>query len=84
MRPSKVLQTHREQIRSVVMAHRAINGHVLGSVVHSEDIDESDLDLLVDSTPETSLMVIGAIRNLEIIGGACRIILRQIFLRKWR
>ena len=82
MRASKVLQTHREQIGSVVMTHRATNVHVFGSVVYGEDVDESDLDLLVDPTPEPSLMDIGAIRNFEIIGEACRIILWQVFLRK--
>ena len=62
MRPSKALQIHREQIRSVVLAHRATNVRVFGSVVRGEDTDTSDLDLLIDPTPETSLMDIGAIR----------------------
>ena len=62
MRPSKVLRTYREQIRSVVLAHRATNVRVFGSVARGEDTDASDLDLLVDPTPETSLMDIGAIR----------------------
>jgi predicted nucleotidyltransferase len=65
MRPSEALQTYREQIRAVVIAHNATNVRVFGSVVRGEDTDESDLDLLVDPTPETSLMDIGAIR-LEI------------------
>ncbi len=62
MRPSKALLTHREQIRAVVLAHRATNVRVFGSVVHGNDTEESDLDLLIDPTPETSLMDIGAIR----------------------
>ena len=62
MRPSKVLRTYREQIRSVVLAHRATNVRVFGSVARGEDTDTSDLDLLIDPTPETSLMDIGAIR----------------------
>ena len=62
MRPSKVLRTYREQIRSVVLAHRATNVRVFGSVARGEDTDASDLDLLIDPTPETSLMDIGAIR----------------------
>ena len=62
MRPSKVLRTYREQIRSVVLAHRATNVRVFGSVARGEDTDTSDLDLLIDRTPETSLMDIGAIR----------------------
>jgi len=35
---------------------------VFGSVVRGEDTNASDLDLLIDPTPETSLMDIGAIR----------------------
>jgi predicted nucleotidyltransferase len=62
MRPSKALQIHREQIRSVVTAHRATNVRVFGSVLYGKDTEESDLDLLIDPTPETSLMDIGAIR----------------------
>jgi predicted nucleotidyltransferase len=61
MRPSKALQTYREQIRSVVFAHRATNVSVFRSVARGEDTDASDLDLLIDPTPETSLMDIGAI-----------------------
>lgn len=62
MRPSQALNIHREQIRSIVMAHRATNVRVFGSVIRNEDTDSSDLDLLIDPTPETSLMDIGAIR----------------------
>lgn len=62
MRPSKALYIYREQIRSVVTAHRATNVRAFGSVVRGEDTDASDLDLLIDPTPETSLMDIGAIR----------------------
>ena len=62
MRPSIALRTYREQIRSVVLAHRATNVRVFGSVARGEDTEASDLDLLIDPTPETSLMDIGAIR----------------------
>ena len=62
MRPSLALQTHREQIREIVLAHRASNARVFGSVLRGEDTVDSDLDLLIDPTSETSLMDIGAIR----------------------
>ena len=35
---------------------------VFGSVLHGNDTEDSDLALLVDPTPETTLMDIGAIR----------------------
>jgi len=63
MRPSIALANYREQIKSVILSHRASNARVFGSVIRGEDTDTSDLDLLIDPTPETSLMDIGAIRS---------------------
>lgn len=63
MKPSEALHAHRHAIRRVVEAHRARNPRVFGSVVHGEDRDGSDLDLLIDPTPETTLFDIGAIRH---------------------
>lgn len=70
MKPSLALQAHREAIRRIVAAHRASNPRVFGSVLHGEDTETSDLDLLVDPTPETSLFDIGAIRHelLQLLG----------------
>lgn len=62
MRPSQALQSHREAIREIALRHRVLNVRVFGSVVHGDDTEESDLDLLVDPTSETTLMDIGAIR----------------------
>lgn len=62
MKPSAALESHRDAIRRIVESHRARNPRVFGSVLHGEDADGSDLDLLVDPTPETTLMDIGAIR----------------------
>ncbi len=70
MKPSEALRTNREAIRQVVAAHRATNPRVFGSVVHGEDTDDSDLDILIDPTPDTTLFDIGAIRHelLELLG----------------
>ena len=62
MKPSIALQTHRAAIRSVVERHRARNPRVFGSVLHGDDQDGSDLDLLIEPTPSTSLMDIAAIQ----------------------
>ena len=62
MKPSLALQLHRAAVRRVVEAHRATNARVFGSVVHGRDGEDSDLDLLIDPTPETTLFDIGAIR----------------------
>ena len=63
MKPSLVLDSNRDAIRRVVEAHRAANPRVFGSVAHGEDTEDSDLDILVDPTADTSLFDIGAIRQ---------------------
>lgn len=61
MKPSEALRRHRDAIRRIIESHRTRNARVFGSVLRGEDTDQSDLDLLVDPTPETSLFDIGAI-----------------------
>ena len=70
MKPSVALAAHREDIRRVVESNHACNARVFGSVVHGEDTEESDLDILIDPTPETTLFDIGAIRHelLQLLG----------------
>jgi predicted nucleotidyltransferase len=60
MRPSEALAAHRSEIRRVVEAHRARNPRVFGSVSRASDTESSDLDLLIDTVPETSLLDLGA------------------------
>lgn len=62
MKPSLALEAHRAAVRRVVEMHRARNARVFGSVVAGEDAEGSDLDLLIDPTPETSLMDVAAIQ----------------------
>jgi predicted nucleotidyltransferase len=70
MKPSIALENHRNAIRRIVEANRARNARVFGSVAAGEDSEESDLDILVDPTPETTLFDIGAIRSelAELLG----------------
>lgn len=63
MKPSAALQIYRQQIREISLRHHTTNIRVFGSAIRGEDSEESDLDLLVDPTPETSMMDIGAIRH---------------------
>ena len=62
MKPSEALSAHRNDIRRVVLQHHALNARVFGSVLRGVDSDDSDLDLLVDPTSETTLMDIAAIQ----------------------
>jgi uncharacterized protein len=63
MRPSDALRVHREAVRRVVEAHRASNPRVFGSVARGDDAEGSDIDILIDPTPDTTLFDIGAIRH---------------------
>ncbi|MEO5344439.1 MAG: nucleotidyltransferase domain-containing protein [Gammaproteobacteria bacterium SHHR-1] len=62
MRPSEALKRHRDRIREIALSHRITNPRVFGSVLRGEDTEDSDLDILVEPTQETTLMDIGAIR----------------------
>jgi predicted nucleotidyltransferase len=63
MKPSEALNAHREEIRRIVLNNRTHNPRVFGSVLNGEDTEGSDLDLLVDPTPDTSLMDIARIQH---------------------
>lgn len=86
MKPSEVLFKHRNAIRRVVEAHRACNPRVFGSVVHGCDTEDSDLDLLVAPTPQTTLLDIGAIRHelLALLGIEVDILTPKALPEKFR
>ncbi|MGH8499313.1 MAG: nucleotidyltransferase family protein [Methylococcales bacterium] len=62
MRPFEAFHDHRAVIREIALRHRVRNVRVFGSVLHGYDNEDSDLDLLVDPTKDTTLFDIGAIR----------------------
>jgi predicted nucleotidyltransferase len=62
MKPSEALATNRAAIRQIVESHRARNARVFGSVLYGQDTDSSDLDILIDPTPDTTLMDVAAIQ----------------------
>ena len=62
LRPSLVLNQNRELIRHVVLSHHSINPRVFGSILRGTDTESSDLDLLVDPLPGTTLFDLGAIQ----------------------
>ncbi len=59
MRPSIAFNQYRDAIREIALKHWVNNVRVFGSVLHGDD---SDLDLLVDPTNETTLMDIAKIQ----------------------
>ena len=62
MKPSIALHQNRAAIRAVVERHRAHNARVFGSVAHGNDQEDSDLDILIDPTPNTTLMDVARIQ----------------------
>ncbi len=64
------MNDHREAIKQIVFLHRATNPRVFGSVAQGNDGEDSDLDLLVDPLPETSLLDVAMIQvELETLLG---------------
>lgn len=62
MRPSIALQTHRDRIREIALSHRVTNVRVFGSVLSGEDTEDSDLDILVEPTKDTTMFDIARIQ----------------------
>lgn len=62
MRPSTALQLHRDRIREIALSHRVTDVRVFGSVVTGEDTEDSDLDILVEPTEETTMFDIAKIQ----------------------
>ena len=56
MRPSEALATHRNRLLEIAAARGARNIRVFGSAAKGLDKEGSDLDLLVDVAPGTSLV----------------------------
>ena len=62
MKPSTLLASHRTEICRMVEQNHARNPRVFGSALHGGDTDSSDLDLLVDPLPDTTLLNLGALQ----------------------
>ena len=61
MKPTLALQGKQAAIREVVSRYRTANPRVFGSVLHGSDVDGSDLDILVDALPGTTLFDLGGL-----------------------
>jgi uncharacterized protein len=62
MKPSEALNAHRAGLRALIGRHAALHPRVFGSAADGNDTEESDLDLLIDPTPRTTLLTLEAIR----------------------
>ena len=62
MRPSTALELKRGAVREAASRFRTANPRIFGSVLHGTDRDGSDLDLLVDALPGTTLVDLGGLQ----------------------
>ncbi len=86
MKPSIALEQHRDAIRKIVARHRAVNARVFGSVLQGDDREDSDLDILIDPTSDTTLFDIGAIRHelLQLLGVSVDVLTPNALPEKFR
>jgi predicted nucleotidyltransferase len=63
MKPSEALQSHREAVLQIAAHLGAQNVRVFGSVLHGEDTENSDVDLLVDVPRGTTLLDMVRLQN---------------------
>lgn len=61
-KPSDVFLQQRDAILRITALHRAQNPRVFGSALHGNDVEGSDLDLLVEPMPGATLFDLGAIQ----------------------
>ncbi len=62
MKPSHALEQNREAVRAAVCRFRVANPRVFGSVLHGDDCEGSDIDILVDALPEATLFDLGGLQ----------------------
>jgi len=63
MKPSEVLEKNRQAIREATKRFNAANPRVFGSVARGEDRADSDLDILVDALPGSTLLTLGGLQD---------------------
>ncbi|PZM13894.1 nucleotidyltransferase family protein [Rhizobium tubonense] len=61
MKPSEALEKNRQAIREATRRFNAANPRVFGSVARGEDRPDSDLDILVDALPGSTLLSLGGL-----------------------
>lgn len=63
MRPSIAIARHRDAVHRATERYRVTNPRVFGSTMRGDDTDSSDLDLLVDPPPGTTLFDLGGLQE---------------------
>ena len=70
MKPTVALMLKRTAVREAVSRFHTANPRIFGSVLHGDDQEGSDLDLLVDALPGATLFDLGGLQaELENLPG---------------
>jgi predicted nucleotidyltransferase len=56
-----IIEAHREELRALARRHGVRSIRVFGSMARDDADADSDVDLLVETTPQTSGFVLGAL-----------------------
>ncbi|MBN8638780.1 MAG: nucleotidyltransferase family protein [Anaerolineae bacterium] len=73
MHPQKILKQKRRAVLDLTAQYGATNVRIFGSVARGEATEASDIDLLVEFDPDTSLIDhVGLIQDLEDLLG-CKV-----------
>ena len=86
MRPSQALSQHREAVCRAATRYHVANPRVFGSALRGDDGDGSDLDLLVDTLPGTTLLDLGGLQDelQELLGVPVDVLTLQDLPAKFR
>ncbi len=63
MKPSVILKLKIKFIIDIISRYPVTNPRVFGSVARGEDVENSDLDILVDPMPGVTLFELGALQE---------------------
>jgi uncharacterized protein len=86
MKPSEALAAHRDELRQLVSRYNVAHPRVFGSVLTGKDDEDSDLDLLVDATPATTLFTLAGLEHEaeELLGVHVSVLTPGFLPRKFR
>ena len=60
---TEIYNLRKVEIKAIASRYPVANIRVFGSVVHGDDNDTSDIDLLVDALPEATLFDLGGLQE---------------------
>jgi predicted nucleotidyltransferase len=62
MRPSATIEQNLDEVRAILARYPVKNARLFGSVSRGDDVEGSDVDILVDPTDATTLMDLAGLK----------------------